>query len=758
MELQQQDSTEAFNFITDVLEFPLQPLRMNIAHGGKVDEGDDKIAFERLLNVSMPEGPSEGGIKLEECLTSYFNATPIKVERMAYESEKKRGTGSSLSKAPLVKTTSVEAVPEEPATPPEMTASPLSIHAPELSKDGEAAHDGDKAKEDDNTATANGAEHNDLEMETRQVNGQAEPSDPTLKRIDSKMNRYGSEGSDSQNESSSKRDSTGSERKEKQPAADQTESNDQQSNGVQFDPGSLVTSGVEDRASGRRSSVKSTSEGSSATRPSRDRASSIIQNVYVDEHGNQIMGDETAMAKLKRQGSTMAKAITIPAWQFFRLVPWHNVKGQPSTDFEVAAEFKKRPVVGVCLKRYSVDPQTGIAYRLAADVDIPEEMKLPYTLISEEQTGSAADTPALPREYKFVLQSVICHRGIHLNAGHYISFARVQPKKLRENRRHDFDPPPDYEQAQWVRHDDLNEDGRVQFISDFQAAIKDEFPYLLFYQVMPLQDDEPPPSESSEEPPSYDEEFRLSVDEPSTPVPLEKTNGNDHVEHATPDAKHLQSPSRPTSRPSSIRSRPSTEIDHSRKNSSDSRRHSRNLFGSRPTSMNLDSAMQSPVRTPDARDSPMMSAADESTASRLSRAAAAFRGKQSRNPSQAAETRSAGADMINRMTGMLRAASREPLADPPSFNLSNTNSRANTNARTSVDSAYRPSLEIHNEEAKPEKAEKGGVFLSRSGSQKKKDKQNGKKEKADKAKNKGDKGDKTPKGDPNQPDRECTVM
>lgn len=448
-----------------------------------------------------------------------------------------------------------------------------------------------------------------------------------------------------------------------------------------------------------------------------------------------------------------------PGAKYF--IAWHNVEGQPSSDFEVAAEFKKRPVVGVCLKRYALNQATGRIERLAADVDIPEEMRLPYTLISEENTGSAEGNPVLPKEYKFVLQSVVCHRGIHLNAGHYISFARVEPKKLRENRRHAFDPPPDYEQAQWVRHDDLDEDGRVRYVSDFQQAIKNEFPYLLFYQVMPLQDDEPSESELSDEPPSYDDEFRLSIDEPSTPVPVEKANDTSHVEHTTPDARHLQSPSRPTSKPSSIRSRPSSEIGHSRKGSNDSRRGSRNPFSSRPTSMNLDSAMQSPVRspvrTPDVRDSPTMSPADESTSSRLSRAAAAFRSKQqSRNPSQTPETRSAGADMITRMTGMLRAASREPLGEPTSLNLSNANSRANTNARTSVDSAYRPSLENHREEFM--KAEKTGGFLSRSGSLKKREKHNSKKEKADKGKSKENKGDKTPKGGPDQPDRECQVM
>lgn len=327
MELQQQDSTEAFNFITDVLDFPLQPLRMNIAHGGKVDEGDDKIAFERLLNVAMPDHPSEGGIKLEECLTSYFNATPVKIERIALDSEKKRGTGASSSKVPLVRTTSIEAVPETMGTPAEMTASPMSYRAPELSKVDEVNHHEGEEEEDDSTPTRTIPAHNDHEKDSPQINGQAGPSSPALKRTDSKMNGYESEEHSSKDEQLSNQEPSGSEEQEEQPTLGEMKSSDEQLNGVHAGPGSLVTSDAEDRAIRRQSTGRSNPDGSpdrsdtvTAKRPSRDRASSVIQNVCVDEYGNQIMGDESRREKLMRQGSSMVKAMTIPAWQFFRLV------------------------------------------------------------------------------------------------------------------------------------------------------------------------------------------------------------------------------------------------------------------------------------------------------------------------------------------------------------------------------------------------------------------------------------------------------
>lgn len=728
---------------------------MSIHHGGDRDKDDDKIEFERLLNIAIPSIPPEGGVKLEECLTAYFNAEPVRLDREWEEGMKKKvDQEGSIWKLPLVKTTAVEPVPENEETPTKVVTSPLSIHAPEEPKEGDANHNLGRDRVDNRTLDRTGPEpeQNDTVVnETKKEN----KAGAALKRTDSKMNGYDSTSNNSDGEASMEQSSTASEQGEQQLSEEKPALENQQTKGVHFAPSSSIAA-----AEGlRRSSQHSASDRSlakadtvSSGRPSRDRASSVIQDVYIDENNNQIIIDETTRARLKRQGSSVVKAIRVPAWKFYRLVPWHNVKGQPTSDFEVAAEFQKRPVVGVCLKRYAFT-NDGRSQRLETHVDIPEEMKIPYTLISEEQNGPSGGQQSLPRDYKFVLQSVICHRGSSLNAGHYISFARVDPKKLRENRRHDFDPPPDYEQAQWLRHDDLDERGRVQYIPNFQEAIKTEFPYLLFYQVVPLQDDEPPPSDSSEtsdEPPSYEENFRLSVDEPSTPVPTRNNFSAGHPEQVSPDAKHLQSPSRPTSKPSSIKSRPSMEADRSRKGSDDSRRPSRNPFSSRPASMNLDSAMNSPVRTPDARDSPMLGPSDESTASRLSRAAAAFRGKQSRNSSQQpSESRSAGADMINRMTGMLRAASREPLGEPSPMNLSNANSRVGTNARTSVDSSYRPSLEVYREEMSVDRAPKAGGFLSRTGSKTKKDK---------KAKNKESKGDKTPRNEVDQPDRECNVM
>jgi len=53
----------------------------------------------------------------------------------------------------------------------------------------------------------------------------------------------------------------------------------------------------------------------------RHRSTSIIQRIIVGEEDAPEDDDRASMAKrAKRAGSTMVKAVTIPAWQFFKLI------------------------------------------------------------------------------------------------------------------------------------------------------------------------------------------------------------------------------------------------------------------------------------------------------------------------------------------------------------------------------------------------------------------------------------------------------
>lgn len=91
--LRQQDASEAFTFITGKLALPLLTLKMDIFHTGKEDVTDDhKFVNERLLEVAIPDEPTDGTVvTLEDCLEMYFN-NRIEVKRYL----ERKGTRGSI--------------------------------------------------------------------------------------------------------------------------------------------------------------------------------------------------------------------------------------------------------------------------------------------------------------------------------------------------------------------------------------------------------------------------------------------------------------------------------------------------------------------------------------------------------------------------------------------------------------------------------------------------------------------------------------
>jgi hypothetical protein len=56
-------------------------------------------------------------------------------------------------------------------------------------------------------------------------------------------------------------------------------------------------------------------------RPNRVRSPSVIQNVLLDDSLRRSDTSDSVMSRrARRKGSTVVKAVTIPAWQFFRLI------------------------------------------------------------------------------------------------------------------------------------------------------------------------------------------------------------------------------------------------------------------------------------------------------------------------------------------------------------------------------------------------------------------------------------------------------
>ncbi|KAI4131975.1 MAG: hypothetical protein LQ338_000959 [Usnochroma carphineum] len=239
----------------------------------------------------------------------------------------------------------------------------------------------------------------------------------------------------------------------------------------------------------------------SSRRPTnpRARASSIIQEYHISEKGGSVDAPEyeSPPSGRRRAGSTR-KEVMMPAWQFFSLIPWYT-DAKPSNDAQVAAHFSSaRPILGICLKRYSFLPN-GQAVRKSTYVDIPLEIGLPHFI---QDDNMAEDGPAFGN-FKLSLQSAVCHRGTRVDSGHYIGLVRTMDSGDAEGNR-------------WLRHDDLAKE-RVAEVN-IEQFLREETPYLLFYQVVPIDGDpgnimDGEVSTIHDHPPAYSEHWVKEADD-----------------------------------------------------------------------------------------------------------------------------------------------------------------------------------------------------------------------------------------------------
>ena len=222
----------------------------------------------------------------------------------------------------------------------------------------------------------------------------------------------------------------------------------------------------------------------------RHRAPSIIQESYVSEKKGTADG-YPAIEEGSPSTTRLRKEVMMPAWQFFSLIPWYT-NNMPANDAQVAAHFSStRPILGICLKRYSMLPN-GRAVKRQSHIDIPLEIGLPHFIQDDKMSE---DGPAFGN-FKISLQSVVCHRGISTESGHYVSLVRSPDSSGRGEDR-------------WLRFDDLA-DERVIY-TDADRFLREESPYLLFYQVIPIEGetgsaiDGELPINQGERPPAYSE-------------------------------------------------------------------------------------------------------------------------------------------------------------------------------------------------------------------------------------------------------------
>lgn len=122
---------------------------------------------------------------------------------------------------------------------------------------------------------------------------------------------------------------------------------------------------------------------------------------------------------------------------------------------------------------------TGEAVRLNTQIDIPIEIGVPH-FIQDDQLEEAG---ALHGNFKLSLQSVVCHRGNSVHSGHYIALVRGASPPGTSESNHSLEDGS----KTWMRFDDLAPH-RVAVV-DIEKALKEETPYLLFYQIAPIAGD-----------------------------------------------------------------------------------------------------------------------------------------------------------------------------------------------------------------------------------------------------------------------------
>ena len=128
------------------------------------------------------------------------------------------------------------------------------------------------------------------------------------------------------------------------------------------------------------------------------------------------------------------------------------------------------------MKRYSFTPD-GRAIRLGIHIDVPVEIAVPHFI----QDDKVEETHGFNSNFKLSLQAAVCHRGDAVDSGHYV--ALVRGTAVPGSSDSGIAPTTKV----WMRFDDLATH-RITVV-DIEKALKEETPYLLFYQIVPIEGD-----------------------------------------------------------------------------------------------------------------------------------------------------------------------------------------------------------------------------------------------------------------------------
>lgn len=173
------------------------------------------------------------------------------------------------------------------------------------------------------------------------------------------------------------------------------------------------------------------------------------------------------------------REVVLPAWMFLRLLPFYtddNVdlsKGGRESVARSQNEFlNRKPILPICLKRYSFNTDKSEASRSEKTIIIPPIINLPQFVADDKDDE-------LSGNYKLILESAVGHRGKSISLGHFVSLVRKDTTHtLREEEAYD---------ETWYLFDDLKKEDKV-VETTFRELFNKEWPYILFYRLVGNRD------------------------------------------------------------------------------------------------------------------------------------------------------------------------------------------------------------------------------------------------------------------------------
>ncbi|QPG76482.1 hypothetical protein FOA43_003871 [Brettanomyces nanus] len=504
----QQDALQLYEFLAESLSLPLLTMKLDIIHSGKLSMDDDlRLIQERTLLISVPRpilqksaGHRRGSsvnsnsskesfdeayhtITLEECLNDYFNNS-VTVRRHL-DRKRLRSISRNLTS---------------------------SIDASELNqyeKMGIVHTKKGTASIDENPGDVG-------ETVTRVTS-------PVTPHILTNSINFGGQFALSSPSALAAVSPTAS----AESATPSVAESAAVSTGISTVSTNITTGDGGDRAS-QVGSINKVSERIEASRTRSSTIVSVLNNVPLAD-----------TSRLTRRASSVSNSeVTLPAWMFLQLLPYYtdpsfalkfenheeiyrsrNARSRTIDSADSAAvsagkaaamnssngddcflsmsEFDrrfcdKRPVVPICLKRYAWDNH-GRSHKIRRKVQVPEVMRLPY-FIAPDRTKPGfvdfrrnSDNKAPCGSFMLVLESCVCHRGVSVDSGHYVSLTRKAPFNVAEIRARKSDESST--SKDWLLFNDLMSSGKKVTEISFSDAMASEDPYILFYKIVEIDED-----------------------------------------------------------------------------------------------------------------------------------------------------------------------------------------------------------------------------------------------------------------------------